>query len=150
VTGLLLVAGVGGIAIGLYGLLDRSAPVWLGFPMLALGAVLALAGLQASGRRVQRTVYRPDPWHLPEMLVAGSGLAASIGVLVTALVAPMTLDPALIPLTWPDFAPIATVGILLAALPAWLSPPVARPSHAGPASETSVGERGLPRGVVAR
>ena len=76
-TGVLVIAGMLGICIGTYGLLDATAPRTLGFPMLALGLLLAVAGFVASGSRTHRTRYRPDRWHS-----AGSGVAAIGGTFV--------------------------------------------------------------------
>ena len=42
---------------------------------------------------------------------------------------PASLQPSLIPLEWPMFVPLATAGILIAALPAWLAPPVRMPNE---------------------
>ena len=49
-------------------------------PMLA-GAVAA-GGMHFGGRRTGRTQYRPDPWALPEWLVAGSGVVAAVAMFV--------------------------------------------------------------------
>src|SRR5262245_38599424 len=66
ITGALLLVGLIGVATGVYGLLDATAPRALGVPMLVGGVIVAGAGFVLSGRRVERTVYRPDPWALPE------------------------------------------------------------------------------------
>ncbi|MCW2791786.1 MAG: cobalt transport protein [Nocardioides sp.] len=73
-TGALMLVGLGGICVGVYAVLDRTAPRYLALPMLALGVVAALAGLLSAGRRVERTRYRPDPWQWPELAVVGSGV----------------------------------------------------------------------------
>ena len=46
----------------------------VGWPMVAAGAALAATGSLVAGKRVSRTRYRPDPWRLPEWIVAGCGL----------------------------------------------------------------------------
>lgn len=73
-TGALMLVGLCGICVGVYAVLDRTAPRYLALPMLGLGVVVAIAGLLSAGRRVQRTRYRPDPWRWPELAVVGSGL----------------------------------------------------------------------------
>ena len=78
-TGALMLAGLLGLVIGSYAVLDRTAPRVLALPMVALGVALAAAGLVSAGRRATRTVYRPDPWRWPETVVALSGLAAAVG-----------------------------------------------------------------------
>lgn len=73
-TGALMVLALLGTCVGVYGFLDHTTPAWLGWPMLALGAVCAVAGMASAGQRVRRTRYRPESWQAPELLVAGSGL----------------------------------------------------------------------------
>ena len=74
-TAALLLAGLLGLCLGTYGLLDTSTPRLLGAPMLAFGLALCAAGLFVGGRRVHRTRYRPDPWAFAEWCTAllGSG-----------------------------------------------------------------------------
>ncbi|WP_296604364.1 energy-coupling factor transporter transmembrane component T [Nocardioides sp.] len=72
-TGALMLVGLGGICVGVYAVLDTTAPRYLALPMLAFGVLAAGAGLLSAGRRVERTRYRADRWHAPELAVAGSG-----------------------------------------------------------------------------
>jgi len=74
VTGALMLAGLSGVVVGVYALLDQTAPRLLAAPMLALGLTVAVAGLVLSGRRVQRTRYRADRWRGPELAVVATGL----------------------------------------------------------------------------
>jgi energy-coupling factor transport system permease protein len=76
-TGALMLAGLAGICVGVYAVLDTTAPRVLALPMLTVGVLAALAGLLSAGRRVGRTRYRPDRWRLPELLVAASGGAVA-------------------------------------------------------------------------
>lgn len=78
VTGGLMLAGLCGVAVGVYALLDRTAPRLLATPMLLAGVVAAVAGLALAGRRVGRTRYRPDPWRWPELAVMASGAATGV------------------------------------------------------------------------
>jgi energy-coupling factor transport system permease protein len=82
-TGALMLAGLCGLCVGTYAVLDRTAPRVLALPMLALGVVAALLGLVGAGRGVTRSRYRPDPWRLPEWLVLVSGVAVA-GLAVVA------------------------------------------------------------------
>ncbi|MPZ24982.1 MAG: energy-coupling factor transporter transmembrane protein EcfT [Micromonosporaceae bacterium] len=125
-TGLLVLGGLVGICAGLYGLLDGTAPGWLGPPVLVTGLLLASTGLAVGGRLVRRTVYRPDRWRLPELAVAACGVAAAAGVILTGQLDPANLHPPLSPLSWPQLAALPAGGILVAALPAWLAPPAPR------------------------
>jgi len=77
-TGGLMLAGLCGVCVGVYAVLDQTAPRLLAAPMLALGTLLAVAGLISAGRRVERTRYRPDPWRWPETAVALAGVAVGV------------------------------------------------------------------------
>jgi energy-coupling factor transport system permease protein len=84
--------------------------------------------MRVGGHSVQRTVYRPDPWALPEWLVAASGLLAAGLVVVQSTRAPGALVLPLEPLAAPALPLLPVLGILVAALPAFVAPdpPVAR------------------------
>jgi energy-coupling factor transport system permease protein len=138
-TGGLVLAGLGGICVGLYGLLDGSSPGWLGMPMVVLGSAAGMAGMWLSGRRIRRTAYRPDTWRLPETVVAATGLTAAAVMVIAGNLDPATLNPSLVPLTWPAFAPLATAGILVALLPAWVAPPVRSEASATADASARVG-----------
>jgi energy-coupling factor transport system permease protein len=129
----LVLGGLLGICVGLYGLLDAGGPPALGLPLLAGGVVAAAAGLLLGGRRTARTRYRPDPWALPEWLVAGSGVACAASFVWSQATSPSGLIVATTPLTVPPLPAVAAVGALLALLPAWLAPPP--PTPAGRAAE---------------
>jgi energy-coupling factor transport system permease protein len=122
VTGALVLAGLLGVCAGVYGLLSGTSADWLGLPMLVGGVLLGAAGMVLAGRRVPRTRYRPDPWALPEWLVAGSGLAAAVAAFVA-----LEADPGSMLLASPTQVPpvpwLAVAGILLALLPAYAAPP---------------------------
>lgn len=75
VTGVLMVTGLIGVCVGVYAGLDQTAPRWLATPMLLVGLALAAAGFVSAGRRVQRTIYRPDRWRAGELGVVVSGLS---------------------------------------------------------------------------
>ncbi len=123
-TGGLVIAGLGGICVGLYGLLDGSSPGWLGLPMMVLGVTMGMAGMWLGGRRIQRTAYRPDTWHIPETIVALTGVTSAIAMFAAGSIDPAALHPSIVPLEWPVFVPLASAGILVAMLPAWVAPPV--------------------------
>jgi energy-coupling factor transport system permease protein len=130
-TGALTFGGLLGVCVGVYGLLDASASPLLGMPSLLVGAVLATGGLALGGRRTRRTRYRPDPWALPEWLVAGSGLVAAAGLFVTASTAPGALHlPG--PLALPAVPWLAVLTVLAALLPA-VAAPAPPLLHAAPA-----------------
>jgi energy-coupling factor transport system permease protein len=122
-TGLLVLAGLVGVCVGGYGLLDATTPGYLGAPMLAGGLAAAAGGLLLGGRLVQRSIYRPDRWRSPELAVAGCGLAAAAGLALAARLTPAGLYPSVSPLAWPDLTLLPAVAILAAGLAAVVAPP---------------------------
>ncbi len=127
-TGVLVLGGLLGICIGGYGLLDATASTWMGLPMLLAGSVLAAVGVHVGGRRTGRSRYRPDPWALPEWLVAGSGMLAAAAMFVTVASAPEQLSLSSITAV-PAVPLLACAGILLALVPAVAAPPPPVPQH---------------------
>ena len=128
-TAALVLGGLIGLCLGLYGLLDATAPRALGLTALAVGLALSAAGLVLGGRRIQRTTYRPDPWLLPEWVVAASGLLCAGVIIVAGAVDPLLLHPSLYPLLWPDLPLLPRAAILAGLLPAVAAP---RPPRAAP------------------
>jgi energy-coupling factor transport system permease protein len=110
----------------MFGLLSGTGSSWMGLPTLLAGSLLAAGGIHLGGRRTGRTTYRPDPWALPEWLVAGSGLVAAVAMFVTLGTDPSSLVLASITAV-PPVPVLATVGILVAMLPAILAPPLPTP-----------------------
>ncbi len=138
-----LLLGMVGVLVGMYGLFDEAAPPWLGWPSVLLGALIAVAGLRFAGRRSIRSAYRPDPWSWPEWLTAGSGVLAAA---VFALSASGPLGVLVTPLTWPKAPLLPLAAILLAAGPALWTPPLpgaaARPASTQPAAHSGGAREG--------
>jgi energy-coupling factor transport system permease protein len=124
-TAVTTLSGLLGIAVGIYGVMDGTSPPALGMPMLLAGLLLAGVGLSLGGRRGVRSRYRPDPWALPEWVTAGSGVLAGAAVIASGVLDPAALQPSTHPLVVPPLPWLATAGLLLALLPAWLTPPPA-------------------------
>jgi energy-coupling factor transport system permease protein len=122
-TGALTLLGLLGICVGVYGLLDGTGPATLGIPMLLVGVGAASGGLALGGRHSVRTRYRPDPWRAPEWSTTAAGVVVATGTVLTGLLDPVSLTPALQPLTALPLPLAATLGILAGLLPAWLTPP---------------------------
>ena len=123
VTSTLLTVGIIGLCVGVYGILDGTTPRYLGLPMVIGGTVIGAAGFQLAGQRVHRTRYRPDRWRVPELFVAFCGVVAGTAVWVTSRTDPGVAYPSLYPISWPQITLLPLLGILIAALPAVLTPP---------------------------
>ncbi|WP_205474853.1 energy-coupling factor transporter transmembrane component T [Nocardioides sp. SYSU D00038] len=110
VTTALMLTGLVGICVGVYAVLDRTAPRLLAAPMLAVGVAAAVGGLVSAGRRVRTTRYRPDPWRSPELAVVACGLAS--GVLA------WWVERHQVPIAYPDLSSFPQVSLvaLVAAL----------------------------------
>ncbi len=75
VTGALMLAGLCGICVGVYAVLDHTAPRMLALPMLAVGVLVAVAGpgqRRPAGRAAPATARTRGGW--PELVVAASGV----------------------------------------------------------------------------
>lgn len=123
VTAVLMLAGMAGLCVGAYGLLDPGVSAGLGLSAFAAGIALSAAGLIVGGRRVSRSRYRPDPWQWPEWTVAGCGIFTAIVLSVGTGYDPEALNPTVYPLQWPTLPLLPTAAILVAAMAAFASPP---------------------------
>lgn len=134
-TALLSLVGLGGITLGVYGLLDGSGPSLAGLPALVAGVLAAVAGLHLGASGSSRTRYRPDPWWGAEWATAVAGLAAGLAMIAGGLLDPGAVRPPILPLTDLPLPLLPVVGLALAALPAWVTPPPVdsppRPAAAG-------------------
>ncbi len=136
-TSALVLAGLVGVCAGVFGLLEGGSPQVaglpvLGVPLLLAGLVVAGAGFVVAGRRVRRSRYRPDPWALPEWLVAGCGVVAAGTLVVAAAAGVAGLVGQYAPPAWPTLPLLPTAGILVGILPAWVSPRPRDPSRPAP------------------
>ncbi|BCJ61961.1 CbiQ family ECF transporter T component [Micromonospora endophytica] len=122
-TGGLVLAGLTGVCVGTYGLLDATVPGYLGLPMLLAGLATAVVGMLLAGRRVRRSRYRPDRWRGPEFAVAASGVSAAALLMAAGALEPARLYPPVSPLTWPELTPLTLLAVVVAVAPAWLAPP---------------------------
>jgi energy-coupling factor transport system permease protein len=146
-SAVLVLGGLLGACAGTYGMLDSSAPRALGLPLLLAGVASAAMGMVLGARHVQRTRYRPDPWRTPEWAVALTGVVVGAVLIGTSRVDPTDLNPSLQPLTWPPLPLVPALGIVLGSLPAWLAPPLARPTR--PARSARSDGPGRPAGAPA-
>jgi energy-coupling factor transport system permease protein len=125
-TAALVLGGLVGVCIGVYGLLEGGPDIGgvavLGIPMLIAGLAAAGCGFVIAGRRVRRSRYRPDPWRLPEWLVSGCGVVAGATLVIGANAGMAGLIAQYAPAVWPTLPLVAVAGILVGILPAWLAP----------------------------
>ncbi|SHJ33965.1 energy-coupling factor transport system permease protein [Nocardiopsis flavescens] len=122
-TGLLVIGGLIGVCVGLYGLMDSSTSPHMGTWGIAVGLALATAGFVLGGRRVRRTRYRPAAWRGAEFLTAGAGAAAVVFMQLASRYEAAALYPSLNPLAWPELTLLPFLALVAAASPAWLTPP---------------------------
>ncbi|HEX3005249.1 MAG TPA: CbiQ family ECF transporter T component [Angustibacter sp.] len=137
-TGLTLV-GLTGVVAGTYGVLDAGSAPLLGLPLLVSGALVAAASLLVGARRDPRSRYRPDPWAVPEWLVAGSGAVAAAVVIAAAQRHEPGLVPQTVPAAFPVLPWLAAAGAAVGVVAAWaapLPPARARLRLAGSAPDT--------------
>ncbi len=126
-TGAVALVGLLASAVGLYGVLDPSTPALMGWPALALGLALSLLGLWLGGRHVSTSTYRPDPWRGAEWLAVGCGAVAAAALTVTGRLDPDAMTLPVSPLGVPALPLLAVAGLLVAALPAFLTPEPPKP-----------------------
>jgi energy-coupling factor transport system permease protein len=118
-----VVAGLVAVAIAVYELLDATSPTLIGLPLLVLGSAMACGAVLFGGRQPTRTKYRPDSWHASEWIVVASGVAALVGMLLAGRLYPGSLHTTTYPLVVPQLPWPALVGLVLALIPAWATPP---------------------------
>jgi energy-coupling factor transport system permease protein len=141
ITGAFLIAGMCGLCIGAYGLLDGSALGWSAIPAFTGGAVLCGLGLLFGGRQVRRTKYRPDPWTTPEWTVAVCGMVPAVVLMAGVGFSVVSLNPSTDPLAWPGLPLVPALAIVAAAMAAFASPPPPAPvvvSTAGAKADNGV------------
>lgn len=118
----LLLVGLVGVVLGVYALLDGGTPGAVALPLLGVGVVAGGVGLVLSGRRSVRTRYRPDPWALPEWLVALSGIVPAVVLVAVAAVDPSALEGPVAPPAWPALPLLPAVAVLVGAVAGIASP----------------------------
>jgi len=122
-TGALMLLGLVGICVGVYAVIDVTAPRQLAIPMIVLGALLSVGGMVSAGRRVRRTRYRADRWRLPEIVVALSGVACGAGMWAVQYWSADIANPGVDAV--PAVSVLALVAALVGVLPVWVAPPPA-------------------------
>jgi energy-coupling factor transport system permease protein len=123
----LMLAGLLGLCLAAYGLLDAGTPGSIAVPALIVGVAASVTGLVIGSRRMVRSRYRPDRFDLRSAAVAASGLAIAVLFFLTEFSGSPVSHPSTFPLVWPQLALLPLLGIAIAALPGLLSTPVEAP-----------------------
>lgn len=139
-TGGLMLLGLGGVAVGVYGVLDAGTPTLMQAPALAGGAAAGLLGFLLAGRAVRRTAYQPDRWRLPEMVTVASGLVPAVALALLAAHGTAALNPTVSPPVWPSAPSPAVTALLVALLPLVLTPPTRSPAAVHPSGTARLRE----------
>ncbi len=140
VAGAALATGLVGVGVGVYAVADVGAPGALGLPVLAVGSALLALGMVVSGRRVERSRYRPDPWRGAEWAVVALGALAAVAAVFVSVTDPSALTMPLDPLGWPAAPPAVVAALAAAALAGVVTPPPV-PSGSGLAIAHDPGRR---------
>ncbi len=120
-TGTVMLVGLMGVCVGVYGFLDGTTAWWLGTPLMVAGIAVALVGFVLAGRRVQRSRYRPDRWRSAEVVVALSGVAAGVVLWWVNAEQWAVAMPSVSEV--PQVSAVALVGVLLVVVPLFIAPP---------------------------
>lgn len=117
----LALVGLVGVVAGLYGLLDASAGGLLGLPLLALGALVAASSLAVGASRDGRSGHRRDRWAWTETVTVVAGAVPAAALVVASTRGWDGVTPAQ-QAGLPAVPLVAVLALLVAALPAWLTP----------------------------
>ena len=123
ITNILMLLGLLGILFGLAGLLGVFSRSNIGTLTMLIGISLSLFALWFAGKNASRTNYRPDKWHIPEVLVITSALFGLVAMRFTESV---VLNPVTSPLAFPqiNFITLFSIWISILAIPLSPQPPL--------------------------
>ncbi len=122
-TTALLVIGLVAATIGTYGLLGTGSATWWGPSLVIIGLGCALGSLALSGRRNVRTRYRPNAWRAADIGTVASGAFVAVLFLVASALDPAGMNTGTSPPVWPSMPVVAIIGLFVAVVPAFLTPP---------------------------
>lgn len=122
-TTALLLAGFVSVVIGLFLVLGTTGALTAGgIGVVVLGCAGIAASMVIAARRNPRTRYRPDHWHLADILTVASGVGTSISFVIAGAIDPAGMATSTEPPVWPSVPLVALVGIALASLPGFITP----------------------------
>jgi energy-coupling factor transport system permease protein len=119
---LLMLLGLLGILFGMAGLLGVFNQSRIGLLTLVIGISFSFVALWFAGKNASRTKYRPDQWHIPEVLVITSAI---FGLVALRFSNNIVLNPTTSPLIYPqvDLIALAAIWVALLAIPFSPRPP---------------------------
>ena len=89
---------------------------------VAIGVIGACVGISVASRSSLRTVYRPDPWWLPEWWVVIAATALTASFVAVDVTQPTAMNPTTNPLIWPAVPLVPLLALCLAMTPAIITP----------------------------
>jgi energy-coupling factor transport system permease protein len=98
---------------------------------------VSIIGITMAARRSVRTRYRPDPWWLPEWLVAASGLIAAAVFVWAAWTHVLGIDTPTDPAQWPLLPLVPVLALAIACTPAITAPRLPQSQRPVSARETA-------------
>ena len=85
---------------------------------------MLLVSLRAAKSGALRSRYRPDVWRIPEWVTVAAGVCAVVALVVAGHIGVEGLNPGYSPLSFPTLPLLPLCGILVAAIPAFATPPL--------------------------
>jgi energy-coupling factor transport system permease protein len=110
------------VVIGSYGLLSPGMPAFVAMIFIVTGVCGSVFGLWWASKSRTRTVYRPDPWWLPEWLLAASAAGVVAAFVYVGNALPAQLQPSTMPPAFPTLPIVCVIALLAAATPGWFTP----------------------------
>ena len=86
--------------------------------------MLLVASLRAAKAGAIRSRYRPDVWRIPEWVTVVAGVCASAALVLAGHIGVAGLNPSYSPLEFPTLPLLPVLGVLVAAIPAFATPPL--------------------------
>jgi energy-coupling factor transport system permease protein len=121
-TSAAVLIGLVGVVIGSYGLLSPGMPAIVAIAFISLGLFGSVAGLWWASKSRTRTVYRPDPWWLPEWLLTASAIGVVVAFIYVGNTFPALLSTSTMPPAIPALPILCVIALLAAATPGWFTP----------------------------
>lgn len=117
-----ILVGLLTLVVATYGLLAPGTPIAMSAGLVAVGLVGSIVGMNLAGKANARTVYRPDPWWLPEWWTMAVGMLVAIAFIITDFTAPAAMETSTMPPAVPALPLACVIGLALALTPAIVAP----------------------------